>query len=128
VAPTSLSELQSEKRNYKERHILYLPGRLATFITLDPPAGIHGCLFYNVVHDDGWFLGIDATDNLFIRDERLVRQAVPNWSLLHLSLIWRHNTIYHPQKGLDPTTSIPLSTYVKTSALTVPLFHDRPSP
>ena len=41
----------------RERPVLYLPGCLATFITLDPVTGIDGNRFYRVVHDDGWFLG-----------------------------------------------------------------------
>jgi hypothetical protein len=59
VVPTSLSESPVRKEgSHRERCVLYLPGRLATFITLDPVTGIHGCHFYNVVHDDdGWFLG-----------------------------------------------------------------------
>lgn len=42
--------------NHGEQPVPYLPGRLATFIALDLVAGIHGCFFYNVVHDDSWFL------------------------------------------------------------------------
>ena len=95
VIPTSLFELQMRKEgNDKERPILYLPGCLATFITLYPVAGINRCLFYDVVHDDGWFVGNDTGG------ER-VRQDVPN--CLHLSLNWRHKTINQPQKGVDPT-------------------------
>lgn len=68
-----------------ELPVLYLPGRLATFITLDLITGIHGCLFYNVVHDDGWYLGNDATKRPFY----ILRQCSKKNTvvLLHLSLL-----------------------------------------
>ena len=102
----------------RERRVLYLPGRLATFITLDPVTGVHGCLFHDVVHDDGWFLGVlidyrnDARDLLFIRHGQMFRIGESHSSLFGATIV------SITPKGRSTLLSIhPLAVYVKMSAL-----------
>jgi hypothetical protein len=99
--------------NRRERPGLYLPGRLATFIAFDAIAAIHGCLFYNVVHDDGWFLGVVDLEGDFIG------QDVPNWSKSFLS----NNA---PQYYLSPPNGTELPHPLRPPLTVRPVSHQSP--